>query len=286
MRRFRPSLVAGALALALSAGTASAQFTNTYIFGDSLSDGGQYGARFTTNPGLTAAMYVGQNFGLSTTPSTQGGTNFAFGGARMTYVARLSADAAHGHRGADLRAGDATAVAADRSTATRSIQIQGGANDVFTLASNPSLTPAQVQAGVTQAALDLAAQAGRLRAAGAQYIIVQNLPDMGKTPAAAAQGQQAQLTAIANLFNSTLNARDRLRRPAGDPVQHVGAAERDHRAAFAVRVREHDDARLHDGRVPSSARPRRCAIRTAISRGCSPTACIRRPAPTWCSRRR
>ena len=85
-------------------------------------------------------------------------------------------------------------------------QIQGGANDIFTLASNPSLTPAQVQAGVTQAALDLAAQAGRLRAAGAQYIIVQNLPDMGKTPAAAAQGQQAQLTAIANLFNSTLNA--------------------------------------------------------------------------------
>ena len=52
MRRFRPTLVAGALAFALSAGTASAQFTNTYIFGDSLSDAGQFGSRFTTNPGL------------------------------------------------------------------------------------------------------------------------------------------------------------------------------------------------------------------------------------------
>jgi outer membrane lipase/esterase len=51
MRRFRPTLVAGALALAALAGNASAQFTNTYIFGDSLSDAGQYGARFTTNPG-------------------------------------------------------------------------------------------------------------------------------------------------------------------------------------------------------------------------------------------
>ena len=61
MRRFRPTLVAGALAFALSAGTASAQFTNAYILGDSLSDGGQYGgARFTTNPGLVTPMLVGQ----------------------------------------------------------------------------------------------------------------------------------------------------------------------------------------------------------------------------------
>ncbi len=63
MRNFRPTQVAGALALALTAGTASAQFTNAYIFGDSLSDGGQFGARFTTNPGLTTPMYVGAELG-------------------------------------------------------------------------------------------------------------------------------------------------------------------------------------------------------------------------------
>ena len=90
MRRFRPSLVAGALALALSAGTASAQYTNTYIFGDSLSDGGQYGARFTTNPGLTAAMYVGESFGLSTTPSTQGGNELRIRRRTHVVAARLS----------------------------------------------------------------------------------------------------------------------------------------------------------------------------------------------------
>ena len=38
MRKFRPTHVACALALALSAGTASAQFTNAYAFGDSLFD--------------------------------------------------------------------------------------------------------------------------------------------------------------------------------------------------------------------------------------------------------
>src|SRR5262245_51574122 len=83
MRRFRPTLVAGALALALSAGTASAQFTNTYIFGDSLSDAGQYGSRFTTNPGLTTPMYVGQNYGFTSTPSFFGGLDYGQGGVRV-----------------------------------------------------------------------------------------------------------------------------------------------------------------------------------------------------------
>jgi outer membrane lipase/esterase len=175
MRRFRPTLVAGALAFALSAGTASAQFTNTYIFGDSLSDAGQYGARFTTNPGLTAAMYVGQTYGYLTTPSSQGGTDYAYGGARVTLLPGFPPT-------------PPTAAAVPIATQVSQLlskgpldpnalyQIQGGANDVFTLTSNPALTPAQIQAGVAQAAVDLAAQVGRLRAAGAQYIVLQNLP--------------------------------------------------------------------------------------------------------------
>ena len=40
--RFRPSRVAVALTFALAAGTASAQFTNSYFFGDSLTDSGSY----------------------------------------------------------------------------------------------------------------------------------------------------------------------------------------------------------------------------------------------------
>ncbi len=55
---------------------------------------------------------------------------------------------------------------------------------------------------------DLVAHAGRLRAAGAQYIVVQSLRDMGKLPLAAATGQQAQLewSALTTLFNSTVDA--------------------------------------------------------------------------------
>lgn len=205
MRRFRPTLVAGALALALSAGTASAQYTNAYIFGDSLSDGGQFGARFTTNPGLTAAMYVGQNYGLSTTPSSQGGTNFAYGGARVTNLPGFPPTPPTA-TAVPIATQVSQLLAGGPLDANALYQIQGGANDVFTLTSTPGLTPAQIQAGVAQAAVDLATQVGRLRAAGAQYIILQNLPDIGKTPAAAAQGQQAALTSISNLFNSTLNS--------------------------------------------------------------------------------
>ena len=57
MRTFKRVLLAGALALAV-AGPAAAQFTNFYVFGDSLSDAGSYKpvvppgtGLFTTNPG-------------------------------------------------------------------------------------------------------------------------------------------------------------------------------------------------------------------------------------------
>jgi len=56
--------------------------------------------------------------------------------------------------------------------------------------------------------LDLAQQAGKLKAAGARYLIVQAVPDAGKSPAAAAFGPAAQagVTQLSQLFNTTLNA--------------------------------------------------------------------------------
>ena len=59
---------------------------------------------------------------------------------------------------------------------------------------------------MTQAAVDLATQVARLQAAGARNIVVYGLPDVGLTPAAAAQGAQATGTALANLFNTTLDS--------------------------------------------------------------------------------
>ena len=58
MRTSRAPRIAAALALSFVAGTASGQFSNFYVFGDSLSDAGTFkpivppgAGLYTTNPG-------------------------------------------------------------------------------------------------------------------------------------------------------------------------------------------------------------------------------------------
>jgi outer membrane lipase/esterase len=206
MRSFRPSLVAGAIALALCTGTASAQFSGTYIFGDSLSDGGQYGSRFTTNPGLTASMYVGQNWGLASTPSFTGGNNYAQGGA---LVNAPQSGLPPGVPNLSIAQQVSAQIAKGPLDPNALYQIQGGGNNLLTLGGQylqGQITQAQLQAGLGQAAIDLAAQVGRLNAAGAQYVVLQNLGDAGKTPYAISLNQQAAFSQLAGLFNTTLNS--------------------------------------------------------------------------------
>ncbi len=129
MRGFRPSLVAGAIALALCTGTASAQFSGTYIFGDSLSDAGQYGSRFTTNPGLTSPMYVGQNWGFVSTPSFQGGNDFAQGGALVNAPAGRVARQAR--RTSSIAQQVDSLIAKGPLDPNALYQIQGGGNNLL-----------------------------------------------------------------------------------------------------------------------------------------------------------
>ncbi len=206
MRRFRPSLVAGALAMALCTGTASAQFSGTYIFGDSLSDAGQYGARFTTNPGLTASMYVGENFGFTSTPSFTGGNDFAQGGARVNNPQGGLPPGTPDLSIAQQVSAFLPKVAANPNAL---YQIQGGGNDLLVLGGQylqGQITQAQLQAGLAQAAIDLATQVVKLNAAGAQFVVLQNLGDAGKTPYAISLNQQAAFSQLAGLFNTTLNS--------------------------------------------------------------------------------
>jgi outer membrane lipase/esterase len=210
MRSFRPARIAAALALAFSAASASAQFTNVYVFGDSLSDAGQYGSRFTTNPGLVTPQLVGQRYGFTVTPSFTGGLGYAQGGARVNSPSSaVPAGVPDYSIVQQVNLQLAKTPALDPGAL---YQIQGGANDIFQLATQflgGQITQVQLQAAVTQAALDLAAQVVKLRAAGAQYIVLQQLPDMGRTPDAIAAGPQAQqlfTTLSQTVFNTTLNS--------------------------------------------------------------------------------
>jgi outer membrane lipase/esterase len=206
MQALRLSLVAGAVAVALNAAPAAAQYSNTFIFGDSLSDAGQFGSRFTTNPGLTASMYAGQWFGIVSTPSFTGGNDYAVGGARVnTPNPGIPSTVPY-----QTVAQQVTAfIAKGPVDANALYQIQGGGNDLLAYVGQfqaGQITQAQLQGLLSQAAVDLATQVGRLQAAGARYIVVQWLPDPGKSPLATSPALAAQLTALGDLFNSTLGA--------------------------------------------------------------------------------
>lgn len=94
---------AGSLVLAMvpPAGAAAAEpvLTSAVFFGDSLTDAGTYGFRFTTNPGQTWAQHIAATLGQPATPNEHvtgyddvyqgkpgipgpGGPNYAEGGAR------------------------------------------------------------------------------------------------------------------------------------------------------------------------------------------------------------
>ena len=207
MRKSKRTLVAGAVALAVSA-PAAAQFSNAYIFGDSLSDGGQYtGRRYTTNPGLTAAEYVTGNFGLTTTVSSKGGTNYAQSGALINSP---QGDVPPGFADLSVMAQVNQLIAKGRLDPNALYQIEGGGNDIlvnFLKFANGQISQAQLQAAVAQAAVDLAIASGKLQAAGARYIIVQAIPDAGKAPEVTTFGPAAAAAAtqLSALFNTTLN---------------------------------------------------------------------------------
>lgn len=84
---------------AISSTAEPGKFREAVFFGDSLTDAGTYGVRFTTNPGMTWAQHVAERLGQSTEPnehvvsygdvyqgkpglSGPGGLNYAEGGAR------------------------------------------------------------------------------------------------------------------------------------------------------------------------------------------------------------
>ncbi|HTS21416.1 MAG TPA: autotransporter domain-containing protein [Casimicrobiaceae bacterium] len=217
MRRIKRSALAAALLVALSVShrEAAAQFSGMFFFGDSLTDAGTFKpllppgtGKFTTNPGPVWAEILGQRYGFIVTPANQGGTDYAEGGARVTDLPGVPATPP---------TGTATPVATQVSSLLAKgplnsgalYSLWGGGNDVLvqlSLLASGAATPGQVQTNLTAVATQLVQQVGRLNAAGARYIIVWNLPDIGKTPFGVGSGQSAGITQLTNLFNSTLSA--------------------------------------------------------------------------------
>jgi len=207
----RIRLLASALALAIcsistaAASTAQAPlFSGVFSFGDSLSDSGNIailkglppGNSFTTNPDPVGVEIIAGAFGFTNGPSLAGGTDFAFGGACLqafsaTFDCVEDPTANDSLSISNQVAGYLAAGPADRHAL---YTMWGGANDLFTYA---DLAGAGVITG-DQAAMGMAQSAGTevglidaLHHAGANNIVVLNLPNVALTPDAAAQANAA-----------------------------------------------------------------------------------------------
>ncbi len=159
---------------------------------------------------------------FTTTPSLQGGTDYAMAGARVNTInPDLPSTLPY-----QTIAQQVTAYLAKGPIDTNALyQINGGGNDLLALAPAylaGQITSSQLTAGISQSAIDLAGQAARLQAAGAKYIVVQGLPDPGKSPYAATPAIAAQLTQLGDLYNSTLNAAIGAAKLTVIPVNYAG----------------------------------------------------------------
>lgn len=222
-KSFRPirSLLAAALAVASAPALAQDDtFSQTVFFGDSLSDAGFFRpllvqqnpqaavlGRFTTNPGLVWSEYLADTYGTDASPAWGAtgmapqpgtGSNYAVGGARVgqdTVGALGFTPSLSTQLGAYLTA---TGGQADPDAL---YSVWGGANDLFAVAAAPDQAQQIIGAAVT-AQVGIV---GALQGAGARYVLVPSIPDIGLAPDfnGSAVGS-AQGTTLAATYNAAL----------------------------------------------------------------------------------
>ena len=230
-------LLAGLLGLALmvtSSLVSAEPFTAIIVIGDSLADSGNafratsalpgqaipvsppyFRGRFSN--GLMWVEHLANALGLQITPSLDGGTNFAFGGATtgqdlnrifqrdlgVVIPSLRTQVAAYRTTLADPTLSDPTRV--KRAPVDALYIVWGGANDLRDAVQKGTAgaTPASV---ANDAVNNIATVIRELQSAGAIYFLVPNLPDLGRTPQHVALGPEAvQLgTALSTAFNNAL----------------------------------------------------------------------------------
>lgn len=202
MKRLLTPLAAACLLASASLPLHASPYSNLIVFGDSLSDAGWFtdadgSVRFTNRVGPTyrageaygpvAPMLLGGQLGLGDAglaSANAGGNNWAVGGYRTDQILDTVNDQYLAGNG--LRA-DPDAL----------YYITGGGND-FLQGRIVSTATAQAAAG------RLVDSVESLQRAGARYIVVWLLPDVGKTPALSGSGLGATASRLGVDFNNEL----------------------------------------------------------------------------------
>lgn len=231
-------LLAAAPLLALSGLAAAGPYSQLVIFGDSLSDSGQFpdpggplrgvlptgGLRFTNRTGPdyqpdnseyyaeVASQRLAARLGLTALPSTPllpealtgnpDGSNYATGGYRTRDVRAsiMDEDGSEVDAGGILsRTRDGYLIDTPQVDPDTLFYVNGGGNDII----EGRVTDA---ASAAQTAAELVAGVAALQRAGARYIIVADLADVGSTPLSLASGRRAEWSQASALFNAALDS--------------------------------------------------------------------------------
>jgi phospholipase/lecithinase/hemolysin len=212
--------------LGIPIASSAVQYSGLYVIGDSLSDQGNLFAatgflsggtialpdsahysngRFSN--GLVYTDYLAQALSLPLTPSGSGGTNFAFGGARTTYniVEPIAGGifptgAAPWSLNAEVQAFHSRNI----SNPTGLYIVFSGSNDIADIlqfGQNPAVVFPTLLNGILGAV-------NEFKLAGAQTVVVANVPDLGLTPAFSALGPSAinPASILSAQFNQSLAA--------------------------------------------------------------------------------
>lgn len=177
-------------------------YSSLYVFGDSLSDqgnffllsggtvpppeynGGGVNGRFTN--GKNYIDYLAPMLGLTSTSSLLGSTNYAFGGARTYYHPQL------GYQGSLLGQYDSYGSSSHSIADPDALYIVwAGANNLKDILLPPSgiaFDPLLIPGELKHVATDVGFVISSLAASGARNILVPNLPDLGVVPLATGGG--------------------------------------------------------------------------------------------------
>ncbi|MFC4161240.1 autotransporter domain-containing protein [Chitinimonas lacunae] len=222
-RRLRITALAAAIAATAAPVALAAPFSNVYFFGDSLTDSGAFGglptsygvlpagARNTTDDAKLYAHYVAGRYGFAVTPvnpinPTLGkGNNYAQGGARANGNANTTALSIGSQVGNYVRDhGGQVDV-----NALHVVWV--GGNDVAdALRVGATGTAADAQRVVSGAAQSTLQQVGQLKALGAKYVVVVNVPDLARVPRLMFDTSRAAASTVVNGTATETTARQLL----------------------------------------------------------------------------
>ncbi|MEB3766454.1 autotransporter domain-containing protein [Acinetobacter sp. MD2] len=216
LKKILPLMVSGLMYLTAASTAQAASFNNVVVFGDSLSDSGNFSKnylipsfKFTTNFGNTTVENVAAALGHPISASEMGGTNYAWGSAGV----ENNFDPKHEYLKVKTLPNQLDSYLSKTNGQADShtlYQVWGGANDIFGLVSKTQ-DPVILMSGVTTAATSELGLLANLKAAGANYVVVYNLPNMGLTPQAhqaekTVPGSIKAATQLSGLYNTTLNS--------------------------------------------------------------------------------